>query len=279
MPAGWTVVDNQGNGHVWQIGDPENRGNLTGGTGNFADINSDFYGVGDTQDTSLVSPVVDLSGTANPVLRFHNDYNGFPNQTGDVDISTDGGATWSNVWHHGNDSVRGPDLEEVAIPQAGGQSSVQMRFHFVSSFGWWWEVDDVSVLNRACTPTPGGLVVGNVTDTNTGNGINNATVTSTDKPDEKATTMATPDDPNLSDGYYWLFSSLTGSHPFSATKPPYQSASKTVNVAANSATRANFKLKAGRLTINPPSVTSSQVLGTTTTPTVTITILGPLRPL
>src|SRR5262249_9086822 len=24
---------------------------------------------------------------------------------------------------------------------------------------------------------------------------------------------ATPDDPNVADGYYWLFSSLTGSHP------------------------------------------------------------------
>ncbi len=274
MPAGWTVVDNQGNGHVWQIGDPENRGNLTGGTGNFADINSDFYGVSDTQNTSLVSPVVDLSGTANPVLRFHNDYFGFPNQIGDVDVTTDGGATWSNVWHHGSDSVRGPDLEEVAIPQAGGQSSVQIRFHFVSSFGWWWEVDDVSVLNRACTPTPGGLVVGTVNDANTSDGINGATVTSTDNPAEKATTMATADDPNLSDGYYWMFSSLTGSHPFSATKPPFQAASQTVNVAANNATRANFSLKAGRLTISPQAVTSSQVLGTTTTPTVKITNTG-----
>jgi N-acetylneuraminic acid mutarotase len=274
MPAGWTVVDNVGDGHVWQIGDPEDRGNLTGGSGNFADINSDFYGSGDSQDTSLVSPTIDLSGTASPVLRFHNDYFGFPNQTADVDISTDGGTTWSNAWHHGDDSVRGPDLEEVAIPQAGGQSAVQVRFHFTSSFGWWWEVDDVSVLNRACAPTPGGLVVGNVTDANTGNGINGATVTSTDHPADTATTVATPDDSNLLDGYYWLFSSLTGSHPFSASKAPYQSASKTVTVAADGSTRANFNLKAGRLTINPPSVTSSQVLGTTTTPTVTISNTG-----
>ncbi|HET8906651.1 MAG TPA: carboxypeptidase regulatory-like domain-containing protein [Ktedonobacterales bacterium] len=274
MPAGWTVVDNQGNGQVWQIGDPENRGNLTGGTGNFADINSDFYGPGGSQNTSLVSPVIDLSGEATPVLRFHNDYFGFFNQTGDVDITTDGGATWTNVWHHTSDSVFGPDLEEVPIPSAGGSSTVQVRFHFISSFGWWWQVDDVAVMNRACAPIPGGLVLGNVTDANTGAGVNGATVTSTDNPAEKATTMATPDDPNLGDGYYWMFSSLTGSHPFSAAKAPYQSDSETVNVAADSATRANFVLKAARLTINPASVTSSQVLGTTTTKTVTITNTG-----
>ena len=274
MPAGWTVIDNVGQGHQWQIGDPENRGNLTGGTGNFADINSDFYGPGNHQDTSLVSPVVDLSGVSAPVVRFHNDYNGFPGQTADVDISTDGGATWSNVWHHGSDSVRGPDLEEVQVPQAGGQSQVQLRFHFISTWGWWWMVDDVSVLNRACTPIPGGLVVGTVNDANTGNGVNGATVTSTDKPDEKATTMATPDDANLGDGYYWMFSSLTGSHPFSATKSPYQADSKTVNVAADSSTRADFSLAAGRLTIDPQSVSSTQGLGSTATKTVKFTNTG-----
>src|SRR5262249_18399964 len=140
IPAGWTVTDNNGSGAVWQIGDPENRGNLTGGSGNFADINSDFYGPGHSQDTTLTQPTMDLSNGGNPVLQFHNDYNGFPGQTGAVDMSTDGGQTWTNVWQHTSDSVRGPDLETVHAPQAAGKSSVQFRFHFISSFGWWWQV-------------------------------------------------------------------------------------------------------------------------------------------
>ncbi|HEU5437798.1 MAG TPA: carboxypeptidase regulatory-like domain-containing protein [Ktedonobacterales bacterium] len=274
MPAGWTVVDSQGEGHAWQIGDPENRGNLTGGSGNFADINSDFYGPGNHQDTSLISPAFDLSSVSAPYLRFHNDYVGFPGQTGDVDVSTDGGQNWTNVWHHGSDSVPGPDLEEVAIPQAAGHSSVQVRFHFTSTWGWWWQVDDVSALNRACTPVPGGLVVGTVSDANTNAGLNGATVTSTDKPAEKATTAATPDDPNLGDGYYWMFSSLTGGHPFSATKGGYQADSQTVNVAADGSTRADFTLKAGRLSVNPTSVSQSLVLGSTGTATVTLSNTG-----
>jgi N-acetylneuraminic acid mutarotase len=273
MPAGWTVVDNNNSGALWQIGDPENRGNLTGGTGNFADINSDFYGFLASQDTTLVSPVINLSNVGTPVLRFHTDYNGFFGQSGDVDVSTDGGLTWSNVWHHTTDSVRGPDLETVAIPQAGGKSAVQVRYHFISSFGWWWEVDDVSVQNRSCDPIPGGLVVGNVTDANTGSGVNGATVTSNDHSADKAVTAHRPDT-NVGDGYYWLFSSLTGSHPFTATKSPYQADSHTVNVAANATTGANFSLKVGLLTITPSSISQTQQIGATTTSTVTIQNTG-----
>lgn len=274
MPAGWTVVDNKGNGEVWGINDPENRGNLTGGSGNFADINSDHYGVGQSQDTSLVTPVMDLSGESSPLLKFHNDYVGYPGQTGNVDVSTDGGQTWTTVWHHTSDSVFGPDLEQIPLPQAAGKTAVQVRFHFTGSFGWWWEVDDVAVQNRTCGPTPGGLVVGKAVDTNTGAGLNGATVTSTDNPANKTVTAASPDDPNVGDGYYWMFSSLTGPHAFTAAKGGYQTANQTVNVAADGTTRADFSLNAGRLSITPSSVSTSQVLGNATTSTVKITNTG-----
>jgi N-acetylneuraminic acid mutarotase len=148
-----------------------------------------------------------------------------------------------------------------------------VRYHFISSFGWWWEVDDVSVQNRSCDPIPGGLVVGNVTDANTGSGINGATVTSNDHSADKAVTVHKPDT-NVGDGYYWLFSSLTGTHPFTATKSPYQADSHTVNVAANGTTGANFSLKVGKLTITPSSISKTQVLGTTTTTTVSIQNTG-----
>jgi N-acetylneuraminic acid mutarotase len=272
-PPGWTVQDNVGNGQVWAFNNPEGRGNLTGGTGNFAVMNSDQYGPGGHQDTSLITPTLNLSGVANPVIRFHNDYFGFPGQTGAVDVSTDGGTTWTNVWQHTSDSVRGPVLETVQVPQAAGQSSVEFRFHFVSSFGWWWEVDDVTVQNQSCNPTPGGLVVGKVTDANTSKGLDGATVTSTDNPSDKATT-ATSADPAIGDGYYWLFSSLTGSHQFTAAKGGYQSSSQAVNVAANGSTQANFALGAGQLSVSPSSISTTQVLDTTTNTTMTLKNTG-----
>ena len=65
-------------------------------------------------------------------------------------------------------------------------------------------------------------MVGNTTDRNTGTPVNGVTVTSVDRPTDTAVSAATPDDPNLPDGFYQLFSGLTGAHPFTATRPPYR---------------------------------------------------------
>ena len=272
-PAGWTVTDNVGLGHVWQLNDPEGQQNNTGGSGNFADINSDFYGSSDSQDTSLVTPTLDLSGASAPYLTFHNNFVAFSPypQTGDVDVSTDGGATWTNVWHHDETNpAPGPDLETVQLPQAANQANVELRFHFTSTFGFWWMVDDVNVFRSSgCVQIPGGLVEGNVSDLTTGDPINGAKVTSDDKPDENTKTFATPEDPNNPGGFYYLFSSLTGSHPFTASKSLYSDDTETVNVTADDTVRQDFQLGAGHLVISPTSITKTQVLGSTTTQTVT----------
>jgi Carboxypeptidase regulatory-like domain/Kelch motif len=267
-PAGWTVTDNIGQGQVWRFDDPGKRGNLTGGQGNFAI--ADAWFTFSRLDTSLTSPLVDLSDVPNPVIRFHNDYNAFAGDTADIDVSTDGGATWATVWQHTSDSVRGPDLEEVPIPQAGAQSAVQIRFHYIGSLLFFWQVDDVVVQNRACDPTTGGLMVGTVGDANTDAGIDGATVTSADQPSDTATTAATPDDPGLGDGYYSMFSSLTGSHPFTASARRYQSTSGTAIVAAHDSVRADFTLQAGHVTVAPEAVTGSVTLGGTTTSAIKI---------
>ena len=141
-------------------------------------------------------------------------------QVADVDLSVDGGQTWSNIWHHTVDSVQGGGRECGPVP-GGRQARVQVRFHFTASFG-------VVVAGRRRLPgrphvraDAGGLVVGQVLDKNTGAAINGASVTSADQPAEKATSTATPDDPNLGDGFYWMFSSVTGSHTFTATANNY----------------------------------------------------------
>jgi N-acetylneuraminic acid mutarotase len=273
-PPGWEVTDEIGNGQTWTFNDPGGRGNLTGGDGAFAIIDSDRFGPGQTQDTSLVTPVVDLSTAPTPVVRFNEDYLAWPLDVFvDVDVSVDGGATWQTAFHNLS-SRRGPRVNTVPIPLAGGEANVKVRWHYRSTFGFWWEVDNAFIGNRSCDPIPGGLVVGNVFDANASSGLNGATVTSVDRPAEKGTTAATPDDPNNPDGYYWLFSSLTGSHPFTASKPLYQSETKSVSVAADAATRADFTLTSGRLEVSPTSITTSQVLGTTTTRTLTFRNTG-----
>ncbi|WP_323183991.1 carboxypeptidase regulatory-like domain-containing protein [Streptomyces sp. NBC_01221] len=250
VPSGWTVDDKVGNGQTWVFNDPGKRGNKTGGSGGFAIIDSAKYGRNNSQDSSLISPVMDFSQRTHPSLTFRTDYNSVPGETGDVDLSVDGGQTWNNVWHHTTDTARGPRTDIVDLSQAAGKANVQVRFHFTASFGWWWQVDDVFLGDRTCDPTPGGLVLGQVTDKNTGAGLNGASVTSVDKPAEKTTSVATPNDPNLGDGFYWMFSSLTGKHTFTATAGnSYSPQDITVNVVPDQASDDTFALPAPRIAV------------------------------
>ncbi|WP_232075599.1 choice-of-anchor J domain-containing protein [Phytohabitans suffuscus] len=275
-PAGWTVVDHAGTGQVWKFTDDGNRGNLTGGTGGFAMIDSDHYGTGTRQDSSLVSPVVDLTAVTTPVIRFNQDFRWLGSDRADVDLSLDAGATWTNVLRQAA-NVRGPRVTEIPIPQAAGQSQVQVRFHYYeASYEWWWEVDNVLIGSQVtCEPTNGGLVVGHVRDANDNGYVNGATVTSDGRPAESAVTAATPDDTGLADGFFWLFSSLTGPHGFTAKAGSYVSQSKDVDVEADWTTSTSFQLTAGRLAVQPSALTGkARMPNGKVTKTFTVTNTG-----
>ncbi|MFI5933094.1 S8 family serine peptidase [Actinoplanes sp. NPDC051494] len=270
-PQGWSVVNRTADGG-WAFEDVKARGNRTGGSGGFAIVDSDGFGSGKRQDTDLITPAIDLTGQAAPFLRFNSDFYALSSPA-DVEVSADGGTTWTNVWHQ-TASRRGPVVEEVSLAPIAGVAGAQIRFRYSGSYAWWWEVDNVRIVNRSCNVIPGGLVVGNTTDANTGTALNGVTVTSDDVPADKAVSAATPDDPALADGFYWLFSTATGSHGFTATKTPYTPLTKTVAVMANSVKRADYALKAGRISITPTSIESYQTYGATRSTTVTVTNSG-----
>ncbi|MBI5635246.1 MAG: SBBP repeat-containing protein, partial [Nitrospirae bacterium] len=142
LPAGWTLVDNAGNGG-WRFDDPGARGNLTGGSGTFAIADSGNLCA--YMDAELISPSYDLSTLSNATLEFRTDfYSG--SETADVDISTDGGTNWTNVWKKTAD-YPGPATETINISSpAAGQADVKIRFHYYdANCTWWWQVDDVKL--------------------------------------------------------------------------------------------------------------------------------------
>jgi subtilisin family serine protease len=251
-PSGWSVVDKAGNGQVWKFTDGGNRGNRTGGAGGFAIIDSDNYGSGGSQDTSLVSPVVDLTAVTAPVIRFNQDFYWLGSDRADVELSIDGGTTWTSVLQQAA-AARGPRVTTVPIPQAAGQARVQVRFHYYdASYEWWWQVDNVLIGTEvACEPVDGGLVLGHVKDANTGGYVNGASVTSDDAPADTAVTVATPDDTGLADGFFWLFSGKTGERKFTAKAGNYVTQKKTVDIEADWATAAAFDLAAAQLQVKP----------------------------
>ncbi len=99
-------------------------------------------------------------------------------------------------------------------------------------------------------------------DANTGGFVNGATVTRDDKPTDTATTVATPDDTGLDDGFYWLYSPESDAHGFTAKAGNYVSSSQTVDVEADYVTSANFTLAAGRITVTPTALEGNLKLPT-----------------
>ncbi|WP_053204657.1 S8 family serine peptidase [Jiangella muralis] len=265
-PPGWSVVDHVGNGQVWQF--PHDDRNRTGGDGNFASVFSARYGPDGRQDTDLVSPVIDLTGVDVPALWFRTDYSSDANIG--VDLSIDGGETWTNAWEHSG--AAGIDAEElqVPIPAAAGEPDVRVRFTFASAFSGWWQVDDVMLGQHICATVDGGLLTGHVVDANTETPIVGATVTSDADPTLTVTTVATPEDPSLRDGFFWTFVPDPGVQAFSGTRTRYTDATVTVDVAADATTPAEFALPAGRLDIREERVDGAVVLGGTATTTVTV---------
>ena len=271
-PAGWTVTNAEGTTGGWTFSDDGNRGNKTGGKGGFAIVDSDHIGSGKHQDTTLTGPVVDLSGQAEPLLSFDTDYDAL-SSTATVQVSVDGGTTWGTVWDQ-TASLRGPAHIEIPLPQAVDKTAVQARFHYTGSYAWWWELDNVLLGSTTCDVVKGGLVYGQVTDANTGDGVIGAKVTLPDAPTVTATSAATPDDPNLEDGFYWLFSPVTGTHEIDVAKTAYTSASKKVKIAPDYATAADFTLGAGQLTVTPASIDKTVAWQGTATAALTVKNTG-----
>lgn len=149
-PSGWTAQDNlQGIGKNWAFGTNPCFPNLTGGTGNYAiaesscNVNEPLLSV----DTSLISPSYDLSQYEGVVLSFKTYIDYWNNSTGDVDVSNDGGSSWTNVWRKGpgaNNTHYGPAPESADIsPLAAGKANVKVRFrYYTDNYGYSWEVDD-----------------------------------------------------------------------------------------------------------------------------------------
>ena len=137
---GWTVTAENGSTHTWEFDDPGFLPNETGGTGNFASADSWDNG-GASIDTDLVSPVIDLTGQPSANLQldsaFMTDLSGAPTSA-EIDLSTDGGTTWSPVWNGVGWSF-GPVT--VPLTQADGKPDVQLRFHYDGSGDSAWQLE------------------------------------------------------------------------------------------------------------------------------------------
>ena len=278
LPSGWSNIDNLNNGQVWLFNDPKGRGNLTGGSGGFAILDSDYYGAGSSQDAELRTPVLNFSTAVTVPLEFDTDFNAYDGgliEVASVDVSNTGGASWTTVYSRTQNT--GDFREHVALnitALAAGQPDVVVRFHYYNaSYEWWWEVDNVKAGVVNCGPQAGGLVVGNTDDANTGAALPGANVVNDSG--ASATSLTTAD-PAVLDSFYTLFSPA-GSHVFTATKSGgYGNEVITVAVVQSNTVRQDFNLPAGYLAYLPPGLQATLDMGLSATVPFTLANSGGL---
>jgi hypothetical protein len=159
LPAGWSVETISGIN--WTINAPvpgnSRLDNGTGGLGNFAMVDNDYS---HQTVTSLRMPTFDLSSTDAVVLRFKSYFLFDFLESINVDISTDGGAAWNNLWQFQGFNPSGTPYTLDLTGAAAGQASVTLRFRFDSEgdiAGNFWQVDDVELEVFGGGPPPGNL--------------------------------------------------------------------------------------------------------------------------
>ncbi len=244
LPDGWSVSDDAGTGAVWRFDNPGERSNTTGGSGSFAIIDSNYFS-DSAIDTSLISPSVDLSDETETYLAFDQDfyyYYGQYAEVAEVDVSVSGGD-WVTVLTQTN-SNRGPDHVEVDISViADGQSDVRIQFRYFNAENeGWWQIDNVQVGPYDCEIKQGGVLAGFVTEEGTGVPLNGTEIFSSSA---SAISQAITADPDLPDGFYWLFQPM-GSSPltlsFTGGGGVYVNELVDLELTQNNVTRHDFIL-------------------------------------
>ena len=150
-PAGWTTQNLNG---------APSAGWVSNGYGEA--VHLDESGVGLCDDI-LATPVMDFTGLSGTTLQFSG-YMGYVSylDSQSVDVSTDGGVTWTTVW---NDYGVNNTTETVDLSAFDGQASVMVGFHYVGDYAHSYYLDNVLIeaiggggggLTYAITPMTGG---------------------------------------------------------------------------------------------------------------------------
>jgi hypothetical protein len=106
----------------------------------------DLAGSGNSSNaTATLTTALNCGNKTGLYLEFDNDW--YALSTSDqaiVDLSTDGGTTWSNLvtWTASHRNSH----ENIPLPTAAGKTAVKIRFTAVQpSWDWWWVIDNICI--------------------------------------------------------------------------------------------------------------------------------------
>ncbi|MCX6303731.1 MAG: hypothetical protein NT040_02070, partial [Bacteroidetes bacterium] len=118
--------------------------------------NSDAQGSGSITNTELISPVINASGYSSLTLKFWHYFRYIDTDSqANIDVSTDGGASWIATPVASYSSTQGAAAAfvqaTVDLTSYANQSNLKLRFRYHDSYGWYWCVDNVAITGTAQT--------------------------------------------------------------------------------------------------------------------------------
>ncbi len=145
MPSCWSIVDNQGNGQIWQVG------SVSGGlTGSYIYLNSDAYGDGSTQNADFITPTINTTGTASVTVSFKHYFRVEESETATFSYSIDNGSTWVEVdkW---TATTANPTSYKKILTEVANKTSVKFKWNYTGTWGWYWCIDDISIAETSAS--------------------------------------------------------------------------------------------------------------------------------
>ncbi|MBU1219992.1 hypothetical protein KKF34_20085 [Myxococcota bacterium] len=144
VPTGWSVYDGADIGTWVKCTSTSCEGYdlFTLKSNGVAYVNSDDFA---DFEEGLSSPTFNCTGYSTVTLEFDHYFKYYQDALGRIDISTNGGSTWTTgirQWSSNTYNVH----ETIDISSyAANQANVKIRFYYIAYFDWYWIVDNVTV--------------------------------------------------------------------------------------------------------------------------------------
>jgi hypothetical protein len=174
-PANWTIANIGTNDEEWHFSNDPTLGetvtalpaalvpfaSATAGNG-FLLVNSDGNNTSDNDGTQIITTAttatpINLSGYPNVLLTYQHSFRWYKDTRG-VRVSADNGVTWTEFemsnftdYTTPNQNSGNPEITTIDISAiAGNQSQVLVQFYYDDNdiWGWYWAVDDVSIIEK-----------------------------------------------------------------------------------------------------------------------------------
>jgi len=145
---GWTIANTGAPATTWQYTTGTTLtypGIVTGfsfdGT-RFAYAISDAGGAGSTTNTTLTSPAFSTVGYSSLTVSFQQ-ATILDSGSGSVEISTNGGTTWTPVYTNTSD-LTSITTTTINLSAYLNQPSVRLRWHYIDAWGYLWMIDNIA---------------------------------------------------------------------------------------------------------------------------------------